>query len=357
MHIRHLIILTLTVLLAFMALACGGGNGDPVNNNNNQNPQNTSGATITGRVLDRERTPQGAPFVTVKLKLASGAMVSPAFQPASTGPQAGLFTYLGAPVGTPLILEIDLFQVSIGRNLGWIQNINLTSPGTYDLGDIILENDFLDNGWNAYVAKDYTLAVIQFKRAFEDRWIQSNLTYSSSAYNGLGWTYGKRGKDHMTGFPQSNDMMTPYEWDDALLNFDRATANPKDADAFVGYAGTYITLLGQQIKDPYYMVGWDVFGNYGPQLPYYAFLNMYFDEAAEKIDKALMAAPDYNCFHDSITANDLKATKLFLELMKGNAINPIEVDTLKKADDINQGTKQLLAIMPDLISYNPFPQL
>jgi hypothetical protein len=34
-----------------------------------------------------------------------------------------------------------------------------------------------------------------------------------------------------------------------------------------------------------------------------------------------------------------------------------EVNTLAQAADLNQGSMQLLEVMPDLITYNPWPQL
>lgn len=353
MNLRHTAILILTLLLAAGAFACGGGGGDPVDDPINLGSNNGSGATLTGKVLDREGTPQGAPYTSVKLSLIDGSQVSPAQQPNATGTDAGMFKFLGLPIGVPLVLEIDLFQISIGRNLGYIQQVTLTSGGTFDLGDIVLENDFLDNGWSAYITKDYSLAIMNFQRAFEDRFIQADLSYSSSAYTGLGWVYAKRGKDNHTGISCFvsgiwADSMNSYEWDQALLNFDRAIANPNDSDAYVGMAGTYLTLLGQSNKNPVLI---------GPWIPFYGFISWYFEDAQEALDRVLLIDPDYNCHHDDITANDLRVTNLFLQWAQGEEVSLEQVSNMAALSDINQGSKQLLSVLPDLITYNPYPQL
>jgi tetratricopeptide (TPR) repeat protein len=344
--------MTLLLLLTAGALACGGGDDptkpDPQGNNN------TGGATLIGRVLDREGTPQGGPWTTVKLSVKDDGEVAPAQAPTGTGPDAGTFEFIGLPMGIALVLEIDLFQVSLGRNLGYIQQVTLTSSGTYDLGDIVLENDFLDNGWSAYITKDYSLAILNFERAFEDRFIQANLSYSSSAYTGLGWVYAKRGKDNQTGITWVDadgefvDTMNSYEWDQAINQFDRAITNSNDSDAYVGMAGTYLTLLGQSNKDPVLL---------GPWIPFYGFVSWYFDDAQAKLNQALLVDPDYNCPHDEISADDLRATLIFLRWIQGKSVSLEEVTTLADSPDLNQGSRQLLSAMPDLIEYNPYPQL
>jgi hypothetical protein len=352
--IKYLAIVTLSILLAVGAFACGGGGKNPIQDDTH-NQNNTGGATLSGRVLDRERTPVGQPWVTVKLSAVDGSAVAPAQQPESTGPDAGKFEYLGLPIGIPMVLEIDLFQVSMGRNLGYIHQLTLTSSGTFNLGDIVLENDFLDMGWSSYVAKDYVTAVLNFNRSLEDRFVQANLSYSSSAYTGLGWVYGKRGKDNQTGLKYVDGTtgewlgtINSYEWDQALLNFQTATANPKDSDAWVGMAGTYITLVGQGNKDPVLI---------GPYIYFYGFLHYYFPDAQNAIEKALVVDPDYECAHDVISADDLNATLLFLKWMQGQTVNPEQVSTLSKSANINEGSRQMLEALTDLILYNPYPQL
>ncbi len=354
MNIRYITPLILTVLLVAGVVACGGGS-DPVSNGNNPGTQASSGgASLVGRVLDREGTPVGTPWATVKLTVVGGGEITPNYQPVASGPDAGRFEFIGLPVGVPVVLEIGLDQIYAGRNLGWIQQVTLTSAGVYDLGDVVLKNDFLDNGWNGYVAKEYSLAILNFQRALTDRFLQADLTYSSSAYTGLGWVYAKRGKDNETGLYYLDDLgnwldtINSYEWDQALLNFDRAVANPNDADAWVGMAGTYLTLLGQANKQPVLI---------GTEVPHYGFLQWYFDEAEEAINKALLVDPDYRCSHDDITADDLRATLLFLRWMQGHPVTVEEVSMLAQSDDLNQGSLQLLEAMPDLIQYNPFPQL
>jgi hypothetical protein len=349
---KYFSIMILSLLLAVGAFACGGGGKDPVNNDPHN--QGTTGAKLMGRVLDREGNPAGKPWVTTKLTTSSGAEIAPAQQPASTGPDAGKFEFLGLPVGVPMTLEIELFEVSIGRNLGWIQQVTLTSSGTYDLGDLMLENDFLDMGWSSYVAKNYPTAILHFNRALADRFVQSkDLTYSSSAYTGIGWVYAKRGKDHQSGLQLVDgdtwiDTLNSYEWDQAITQFKIATSNPQDADAWAGMAGTYLTLVGQAMKDPILT---------GPWIPYYGYIHFYFPESEDAIDKALQADPNYKSAHDEISANDLRATKLFLRWIRSESITVNEVVTLSQASDLNQGSMQLLEVLQDLILYNPYPQL
>jgi len=354
MKIRYISIMILALLLAAGALACGGGGSDdPVKPPGTQG--STSGASLVGRILDREGNPVGKPWASVKLTALGNGEIAPKAQPEGTGPDAGKFEFIGLPTGIPLVLEVGLFQISIGRNLGWIQQVTLTSSGTFDLGDIVLKNDFLDNGWHGYVAKEYSLAILNFTRSLSDRYIQADLSYSSSAYNGLGWVYGKRGKDNTTGLyyidPDTGewlDSINSYEWDQALSNFDLAVANQEDSDAWAGMGGTYLTLIGQANKQPVLV---------GPEIPFYAFISYYFDESEEALENALAADPDYKCPHDKITANDLRATLLFLRWIQGHAVTVAEVNTLAQAKDLNRGSLQLLEVMPDLITYNPWPQL
>jgi len=355
MKTRHYLLIALTILLAAVALACGGGGNDPVNNPDPTNQDNGGGATLIGRILDREGSPVGKPWVDIKLTVQSGGEITPALQPADSGPDAGVFRFIGLPVGIPMELEIGLFQVSLGRNLGYVHVVTLNSAGTFDLGDITLENDFLDNGWSNYVSKDYSTALLNFNRAFEDRFVQSDLTNSSSAYTGIGWVYAKRGKDAENGLyyidPDTGgwlDFLNSYEWDQALLNFDRAISNPDDAEAWVGMGGTYLTLLGQSNKDPVLI---------GPEIPWYTFIDFYFNEAEEALTKGLLADPNYKSFHDEINAGDIEATLLFLKWMQGKAVTAQDIATVKAMPELNQGSLQLLDIMPDLMDYNPYPQL
>jgi hypothetical protein len=350
--LKYTAILTLSILLAIGALACGGGSKDPVNNDPHN--QNSGGASLVGRILDMEGNPVGQPLAKVDLKTAGGSGLAPVKQPQATGPDAGRFEYIGLPIGIPMVLEIELFQISIGRNLGWKQDITLTSGGKFDLGDIVLQNDFLELGWNSYTSKDYVGAIEYFNRAFNDREAQAGLTYSSSAYTGLGWVYAKRGKDNQTGLKYADDdgnwvdTINSYEWDQAILEFKRAITNPEDADAWVGMGGAYLTLIGQANKDPIIL---------GPWIPFYGFLDFYFNESQAALDSALKADPNYNCSHDTISANDIKATLLFVKFMQGQSIDPSEVTSLAQSPDLNQGSMQLLEVLPDLILYNPYPQL
>jgi tetratricopeptide (TPR) repeat protein len=352
MKIRYISILILMLLLAAGATACGGGS-DPVNNDPG-GQSNGGGASLIGRILDREGTPVGIPWTELILTVVGGSEISPAQQPPNSGPEAGQFQFLGLPTGIPMVLEIGMVQPALGRNLGWIQQITLTSGGTFDLGDIVLENDFLDNGWSAYVSKEYSLALLNFNRAVNDRYIQSNLSYSSSAYTGIGWVYAKRGKDNTTGLYYTDDTgawldtINSYEWDQALSNFDTAIANPNDSDAWVGMGGTYLTLVGRSNKNPVLV---------GPEIPFYTFLEFYFDDAEEALERALLVDPNYTCSHDKISTDDIQATLLFLRWVQGHPVTIDEVNALNQSGDLNQGSLQLLSVMPDLINYNPYPQL
>lgn len=352
MKLRYFTIAILIILLAAGASACGGGGSDPVvNDPAGQGP--TDGTSLQGRILDREGNPVGTPWASVQLTDVGGGNIAPSLQPVDSGPSAGMFRFSNLPMGVPLTLEVGLYQLSTARNLGYIHTVTLTSAGTFDLGDIVLENDFLDNGWNAYISKDYTLAIQNFQRAFYDRFIQADLTYSSSAYTGLGWIFAKRGKDTQSGiflFQDGSwvDTINSYEWDQAIINFNSATNNLQDADAWVGMGGCYLTMLGDANKDPVLL---------GPWLPFYGVLTYYFNDAETAIEKALAAAPDYNCSHDEITSDDLKATLLFLDWIQGGGVTETEVEMLKQTGQLNDGSMQLLEIFPDLINYNPYPQL
>ena len=354
MKIRYISILSLMILLAAGALGCGGGS-DPVNNDPPGTQSNGGGASLVGRILDREGTPSGIPWAEVILTVVDGGEIAPTSQPPNSGPDAGRFEFVGLPTGVPMVLEIGLVQPSIGVNLGWIQEITLTSGGTFDLGDIVLKNDFLDNGWSAYGSKEYSLALLNFERAVSDRYIQSDLTYSSSAYTGMGWVYAKRGKNYTTGLflydsdtGEWLDTINSYEWDQALLNFEQAISNPQDSDAWVGMGGTYLTLLGQSNKNPVLVA---------TEIPFYCFIDYYFDEAEEALETALLNDPDYDCSHDKVSADDLQATLMFLRWIQGEPVSVEEVNALNQSGDLNQGSLQLLSVLPDLINYDPYPQL
>jgi len=343
----------LIILLIAGAIACGGGNSDPViTDPHGQVP--TGGATLSGRILDREGNAVGTPWATVALTADDGGVFAPSLQPVATGPSAGMFKFSNLPMGVPLTLEIGLYQISMGRNLGYIHTLTFTSSTEFSLGDIVLENDFLDNGWNAYVSKDYTLAIQNFQRAMTDRFIQADLTYSSSAYTGLGWVFAKRGKDTQSGIFYTDadgnwiDTINSYEWDQALVQFSHATNNLNDADAWVGIGGTYLTMVGDANKDPVML---------GPWLPFYAVLTYYFNDSKVAIEKALAVDPNYHCSHDEITADDLRATLMFLNVIQGGSATETEIDFLKANGELNEGSLQLLEVLPDLINYNPYPQL
>ena len=195
------------------------------------------------------------------------------------------------------------------------------------MGDIVLQNDFLNLGWSAYTSKDYSLALQDFNRALSDRYAQAHLTYSSSSYTGIGWVYAKRGKDYQDGLKYVDpttgaylDTINPFEWDDALHEFDIAVTNASDADAWVGEGGTYLTLLGQSNKDPIVV---------GPNIPFYAFLHYYFGESQNALTKALAADPNYKSFHDVISSDDLEATIMFLRWIQGQQVTPQDVATLR----------------------------
>jgi tetratricopeptide (TPR) repeat protein len=324
-----------------MMLGCSGGSSDPITpgDNTGQQQGNPNLGTLSGRAVDLEGTPQGGVFVNVQLFDELMNPLSAVYHPDSTGPLAGEFVFNNLPLNTNMILKIEHADPTVGRLIGYDRTIRFTIAGHQDLADCVMNNEQLMLGWAAYDAKQYNLSLYHFKRALNTRYADA-LTKSSSAYTGIGWVYCKRGQDWSGTGPANRG----FEWGDALSNFNTAVSNPNDADAYVGIAGTYMTLVAHTILyDPV---------QYGGAMFIYGFTNPYMDESKEALEKALAIAPDYQCAHDDIKADDLRACLLYNKYLIGESVTNDDVQALLQSEDINVGSMQLLTGLSEIIEFD-----
>lgn len=329
------------IIALLLMLGCSGGKDDPITpgNTSGQQQGNPNLGTISGRVVDLEGTPLGGVFVDVQIFDELMNPLSAVYHPESTGPLVGEFIFSNLPLNTNMVLKIDHTDPTVGRLLGYDRTIRFVTASHEDLADCVLNNEQLMLGWAAYNAKQYNLSLYHFKRALNTRYADG-LTKSSSAYTGIGWVYCKRGQD-MSGTGPAN---RGFEWGDALTNFNTAVSNPNDADAYVGIAGTYMTLVAHSILfDPL---------QYGGAMFIYGYTNPYMDEATEALEKALDIAPEYQCAHDDIKADDLRACLLYNKYLIGESVTADEVQALLTSEDLNVGSQQLLTGLSSLIEFD-----
>jgi tetratricopeptide (TPR) repeat protein len=348
LNIIRFIILALLATAWLWTGACSGSSADnPGTPGPGGNVTETMG-TLKGTLIDREGYPLGGFDTQVWVTNAEGISVAPTINPPGSGPEAGQFIIQNLPVGQLLYFEAEHVDQSIGRNLGYKQDIFFNGPGTLDLGKVMLDNPWLKLGWDSYKQKDYTQALIYFQRSINSRKLSAagfeDFTLSSSAYNGLAWVHAKRGKDNQGS---GNPMFPGFEWDQALAEWGFAISNFNDADAWVGKGGVLFSLLADVHTDPVQV---------GPFIPMYGLVHPHFTEIYECMQKALLAAPDYFCEHDLIQTNDLKAVQLFLTWVMGGNVTLNDVENFVEDGGFNEGSAQLLAIMPDLLLYDPYPQ-
>jgi len=340
-------ILIILAVIATLSLGCsGGGDKNPVQPGNGPSGQqgNPNLASVSGRVVDLEGTALGGVFVDLQLFDQQMNPLSATYNPPASGPLTGMFSFLNLPLGKTIILKIDTADQSLGRLLGYDRILRFDQPESVDLGDCILSNEQIDLGWANYGAKNYNLALYHFQRAFNTRKADA-LTRSSSAYSGMGWVYAKRGRDMSgTGVPNRG-----FDWNDALANFSKAAVNPHDADAFVGMAGTYMTLVGTTT--------FLELQQYNGQQFFYGYINPYMDESNAALDMALAAAPNYHSSHDIITANDLLACKIYNSYLMGESVTQQQINDLIVKPDLNIGSLQLLTSVADCLEFDTQPQL
>jgi len=345
LNIKKAITLAVLITALLLAGACSGSSGDPID------PGPTGGGTssygtVSGILVDREGYPLGGFDTTITVKNMEGISVAPKFNPPASGAGAGMFNIQNLPTGQVLKFEAEHINQSIGRYIGYEQDLFFSSPGTIDLAEVMLDNPWLDLGWASYKQHDFHQALIYFNRALGSRKISGNgtdFTLSSSAYAGLAWVHAKRGKDNMA----TNPMFPGFEWDQALSEFDFALSNFNDADAWVGKGGLLLSMLADVSSDP---------AQIGPWLPVYGMVKPFFSEIYDCLQKAKNTAPDYLCEHDLIAYDDLDTVQLLLAwLMSGN-VTLNDVENLSESNEINEGSMQLLSIMPDLLLYEPYPQ-
>lgn len=344
-NIYRLLALTVLATAWLWAGACSGSSSDITDIPGPGGNINESLGGVTGTLVDREGNPVGGFNTLIRVTNLSGINVSPDFNPPASGPEAGQFTIQNLPLNQILIFEAEHMDSTVGRNLGYKQEVFFNTPGVINLGFVKLDNPWLQLGWDSYKQKDYHQSIYYFNRSLTSRSLSAtgDFTLSSSAYNGLGWIYAKRGKDNFA----TNPMFAGFEWDQALIEFSKALSNFNDADAWVGKGGTLLTLIADLNADPVQI---------GPYLPIYGYVIPHFPKAYQALERALIAEPDYNCGHDLIKADDLRVTQLILIWLNGGTVTLNEVENYTDNGNINLGSMQLLSILPDLLLYEPYPQ-
>lgn len=330
------------LFITIIAGCSGGTDPDPITPPSGQQQGNPDLGTISGRIVDLESTPIGGVFVDVQLFDEDMNPLSAVYHPEEAGPIAGEFTFTNLPLYKTIILKAEHQDVAIGRLIGYDRVLYFTSGGIEDLGQCIMNSEQLMLGWSAYKAKKYNLALYHFERAQNTRYADV-LSSSSSAYTGNGWVYAKRGRD-MSGSGPSN---RGFEWNDAISNFDVAVANPNDADAYVGMAGAYMTLIANTLYlDTIQYAGW------GGDVRLYGFTNPYMPDALDALDRALTVNPEFDSSHDEITADDLRACQIYNRYVIGESIHQTDIDELIISSDLNVGSLQLLSSVADFIEFD-----
>ncbi len=304
----------LTVAWLWAGACSGSGSNvteipDPGGNANN----NLGG--VTGTLVDKEGYPVGGFDTLITVKNLNGISVAPEFSPQDAGPEAGQFTIQNLPLNQILVFEAEHVDTTAGRNLGYKQELFFNAPGTINMGDVMLDNPWLQLGWDSYKQKDYQQSLYYFNRSLQSRELSADndFTLSSSAYDGIAWVHAKRGKDNAA----TNPMFPGFEWDQALIEFNLALDNFNDADAWAGKGGTLLSLIANMNSDP---------AQIGPLLPIYGYLHPLFPDSYQCLEKALLAAPNYKCEHDLISADDLKATQLVLIWLNGGSVTLNDVE-------------------------------
>jgi hypothetical protein len=330
-NIYRLLALTVLATAWLWAGACSGSSSVDNNIPGPGGNINESLGGVTGTIVDREGNPVGGFNTLIRVTNLNGINVSPDFSPPAAGPEAGQFTIQNLPLNQILVFEAEHMDSTVGRNLGYKQEVFFNSPGVVNLGMVKLDNPWLQLGWDSYKQRDYHQSIYYFNRSLSSRTLSAtgDFTLSSSAYDGLAWIYAKRGRDNFA----TNPMFAGFEWDQALIEFDKG--------------GTLFTLIANVNSDPVQI---------GPWLPIYGYLKPLFPEAYQALERALLANPNYNCEHDLIKADDLRVTQLALIWLNGGTVTLNEVENYSDNGKLNEGSMQLLSVLPDLLLYEPYPQ-
>ncbi len=185
----------------------------------------------------------------------------------------------------------------------------MITKGIVVRADLVLKNDHWTLGWQYYRDENYTKAISEFEKALSETGTGQATDISYSAYNGLGWCYGRGKGDYAR----------------AIEYFQKALNNSKDMDARVGLAGAYFS----RYKD-----------------------NADLQEALSQLEVVLAQADDYECAHDKINAVDLHALKAAIYwYMRDVDASRREMDYVKlRLLSANNSTRDLISALETILS-------
>ncbi|HEX9744670.1 MAG TPA: hypothetical protein VGB30_04510 [bacterium] len=274
------------ILIFLLSTGCGGGGG-------------SSSGTIHGILVDAF----GAIISSnqASISVTGGSTIA-------TPDANGNFT-LQAPAGSQT-LTASLTMVPAGIRLRGSKVITVVEGQTTQVGEFVISDDSLSQGWNAYTTGQYFNAENLFL-SYLDTVKSAQADFgSTSAYVGLGWT---RARGLNKASDASNDFMKAI---DGYQN---------NADAWVGLAGSE---LSRMKKDG----------------------GFHFNQAINAINSAINIPGNYSSAptHDLITELDLRAYRSFLNYLNGNeAVAKSEANEISQsvATDGSNASGELLSVV------------
>ena len=250
-------ILTLTLIIALLAVltGCGGGGAKK--------------GRIIGNTVDNFGAAVGGDVITIVL-----TGLTDIYHPANDG------TFdLSVAEGTYTI-EFLWFDEDQGIEIYYQATVNIIAGETINMGAVPLANSELSAGWASYRGSLYNEAITHFNNYLTDVRNGHANGGSNSAFSGLGWSYAR--------------MMNPTE---AFNNFNTVVqaSNGSNADAYVGLGGLFLS------------VGFDgAVYTYGES-------DVYFTSAINFAGN-YTSAPT----HDNITETDLHAARALARFLNGD---------------------------------------